>query len=211
MDTGAARVAEIDRLRILLAEDDPIGRAVLEAELRRLGHECVAVDTGLEAWRVLGFSDIRVVISDWSMPGLDGLELCRRIRMRRGEYVYFILISVTNPSDENEVAAANAGVDDFLAKPVSTHELRLRLRVAERILSFTRQVRELEAILPICGYCKKVRDDRNYWNQIEHYIGERTGTAFSHSVCPDCMMRHVKPQLDALSDERPKPRVDRVE
>lgn len=198
-------------MRILLAEDDPIGRAVLEAELRRLGHDCVAVDTGVEAWRVLGFSDIRVVISDWSMPGLDGLELCRRIRARRGEYVYFILISVANQTPASEETAANAGVDDFLSKPINAHELRLRLRVAERILTFTRQVRELEAILPICGYCKKVRDDRNYWNQIEHYIGERTGTAFSHSVCPECTIRQAKIAADARTDERPKPRVDRVE
>ena len=65
----------------------------------------------------------------------------------------------------------------------------MRLRVAERILQFTTEVRQLESFLPICGYCKKIRDDSNYWQQIESYFKQKQGTQFSHSVCPDCMER----------------------
>jgi hypothetical protein len=89
-------------------------------------------------------------------------------------------------------------VDDFLTKPLEFTELWTRLRVAERILGFTRQVKLLEEMLPICSYCKKVRDDRNYWQQIEGYISERTGFDFSHSVCPDCYQRVVIPELEQL-------------
>jgi hypothetical protein len=77
----------------------------------------------------------------------------------------------------------------------------MRLRVAERIIRYATQVRQLEAFLPICGYCKKVRDDSNYWQQIESYINARTGTDFSHSICPDCYTSKVAPQLEALKRE----------
>ena len=90
----------------------------------------------------------------------------------------------------------------------------MRLRVAERILRYATEVRQLEAFLPICGYCKKVRDDQNYWQQIESYINERTGTDFSHSVCPECYQRVVVPELEKLRASSPapanKPRVERT-
>jgi DNA-binding response OmpR family regulator len=133
------------------------------------------------------------------MPGVDGLELCRRIRRRvDAEYVYFILVTARDATKENQEEAADAGVDDFLTKPLDVSELWTRLRVAERILRYTTQVRQLEELLPICSYCKKIRDDRNYWQQIEGYISERTGSDFSHSVCPDCYSRVVLPELEKL-------------
>lgn len=201
-------------MKILLVDDDPIARLHLEAELRALRHEPVAVASGVEAWRVLPMVGARVIISDWMMPGLDGLQLCQRVRTCR-DYVYFILFSQKEGSRQNAQAAADAGVDDFLPKPVNSHDLWMRLRVAERILSFTRRVNQLESILPICGYCKKIRDDHNYWQQIEQYFNERAGTEFSHSVCPDCMRTHIQPQLDRLGITlppmpAPPPRADRV-
>jgi DNA-binding response OmpR family regulator len=202
-------------MKILLVDDDPVACLHLDAELRALGHEPIVAASGAEAWSLLGPSGARVVISDWMMPGMDGLELCRQVRTSP-DYIYFILLSQKADSEQNEQAAADAGVDDFLSKPVHSHDLWMRLRVAERILGFTRRVHELEAILPICGYCKKIRDDQNYWQRIEQYFNERTGAEFSHSVCPDCMESVVRPQLERLgvpmppSAPPPKPRVDRV-
>ena len=142
---------------------------------------------------------IRVVVSDWMLPESDGLALCRKIRGRVGaEYVYFILLTSRDASDENQHEAADAGVDDFLNKPLNFAELWPRLRVAERILRYTTQVRQLEEMLPICSYCKKIRDDGNYWQQLESYIGERTGSDFSHSVCPDCHVRIVLPEIERM-------------
>jgi DNA-binding response OmpR family regulator len=201
-------------VKVLIIDDDPIARAVLEAELRALGHEPLAASGAAEAWPIVSSGGARVVVSDWMMPEVDGLEFCRRVRASGGEYVYFILLTQMTDSPENEQMAGEAGVDDFLNKPVSRHDLRLRLRVAERILEFTRKVEELESILPICGYCKKVRDDRNYWQKIEKYLSERTKTELSHSICPDCMQSIVNPQLERLGiPTHPKqaPRVDRVQ
>jgi DNA-binding response OmpR family regulator len=130
---------------------------------------------------------------------LDGLELCRTLRNRvEADYVYFILLTSRDPDVESQREAIEAGVDDLLTKPLDLQEVWMRLRVAERILRYATRVRQLEAFLPICGYCKKVRDDQNYWQQIESYINERTGTDFSHSVCPDCYQRVVVPEIDQL-------------
>src|SRR5262249_7301360 len=133
---------------------------MLEEVVRRLGHETIATADGTEALAfVADGGGVRVIISDWMMPGIDGLELCRRIRSRSAaDYIYFILLTGQTANEENQRAAAEAGVDDFLSKPVKPQSLWNRLRVAERILNFTTQVRQLESFLPICSYCKKVRD-----------------------------------------------------
>jgi CheY-like chemotaxis protein len=186
-------------MKVLAVEDEPSSLAILTRALARLGHDVLTATDGEAALDVLAADPVRVVVSDWMMPGLNGLELCRRVRSRPGsDYVYFILLTAQTPSEENQRAAIEAGVDDFLQKPLQSQEMWMRLRVAERIVGFATQVRQLEAFLPICGYCKKVRDDGNYWQQIESYINARTGTDFSHSICPDCYVGVVAPQLEQL-------------
>jgi len=186
-------------MKILAVDDDAVSRRVLSRALAGLGHEVHAVPDGSSAWDFLQDEPIRVVVSDWMMPEMDGLELCRRIRARTTEdYVYYILVSGREANKMTQREATDAGVDDFLHKPLQVDELWMRLRVAERILQYTRQVRQLEEMLPICSYCKKIRDDRNYWQQIEGYINERTGSEFSHSVCPDCYENVVVPQIEGL-------------
>ena len=199
-------------MKILTVEDDLVARAVLRQALRRLGQDWVAAHDGDVAWEMLGkHPDVRVVVSDWTMPNSDGLSLCRKIRARVGaEYTYFILLTSRDATEENQTAAADAGVDDFLTKPLDFPELWMRLRVAERILRYTKQVRHLEEMLPICSYCKKIRDDQNYWQQLEGYISERTGSDFSHSVCPDCYQRVVIPELQQMkASANAKPAVER--
>ncbi len=194
-------------MKILAVEDDAVARAVLRQALRKLGHEAIEAADGEAAWKVLEHEPVRVVVSDWMMPNSDGLDLCRKIRGRVGsEYIYFILLTSRDATADNQNEAADAGVDDFLTKPLDISELWTRLRVAERILRYTTQVRQLEEMLPICSYCKKIRDDQNYWQQIEGYISERTGSDFSHSVCPDCYKGVVLPELEQIKASlAPKP------
>ncbi len=184
-------------MKILTVEDDPIAQLLLESALKYLGHEPIVAADGEAAWAALSDRTVRVVVSDWLMPGTDGLELCRRIRARGEGYVYFILLTQQSANEANQNAAIEAGVDDFLTKPVNPRELWMRLRVAERILGYTRQVRQLESFLPICSYCKNVRSDQNYWQQIESYMQSHAGTKFSHGVCPECVEKHVRPMLRA--------------
>ena len=185
-------------MKILIVEDNSVSAAVLEAALVKLGHQPTRAPDGIMGWDAFQCEPVRVVVSDWLMPGLDGLELCKRIRARGGEYTYFILLSAQESSGGNLEQAIAAGVDDFLNKPVKIDELRMRLHVAERILNYSTQVQQLESFIPLCSYCKKVRDDKNYWSQIESYINTRTGSQFSHGVCPDCYDRVLVPQMVAV-------------
>lgn len=200
-------------MKILAVEDDAVSRAVLRQALHRLNHDVIEAADGVQAWETLQTEPVRVVVSDWMMPRSDGLDLCRRIRAGRGkDSTYFILLTSRDATEENQRAAADAGVDDFLTKPLDLPELWTRLRVAERILVYTTQVRQLEELLPICSYCKKIRDDQNYWQQLEGYINERTGSEFSHSVCPDCYTSVMVPQLEeikAATAPRTSPSVER--
>jgi phosphoserine phosphatase RsbU/P len=188
---------------ILVAEDDPVSRAVICRSLLQLGHEVVEAADGKEAWELWLARRPSIVVSDWQMPGLSGLELCRRLRAQQGrDYVYFMLVTGSEDSVGNRREAAMAGVDDFIPKPPDAATLWMRLRVAERILSYTRQVHRLEEMMPMCSYCKKIRDDQNYWQQLESYLNEHTGAEVSHSVCPDCYKSVVLPELRRLQKKQ---------
>jgi CheY-like chemotaxis protein len=192
-------------MNVLVVEDDPVARAVIRKSLEVLGHQVTEARDGEEGWTAWQAGRPRVIVSDWQMPKLDGLRLCRRLRARQGEdYIYFILLTGSKSTAQNQRKAAVAGIDDFLTKPVDLSALWMRLRVAERILKYTVQVNRLEELMPMCSYCKKIRDDQNYWQQIESYINERTGSEISHSVCPDCYARVVLPELARLR-AKPKP------
>lgn len=128
-------------MRILIAEDDYDSRRLLCRTLETWGHEVVATEDGAQAWNVLQHEPIDFVVSDWMMPELDGLELCRRIREARFDrYIYFILLTAKNNKKEL-VAGMEAGADDFVVKPFNKGELRVRIRAGERILKLQRDLK----------------------------------------------------------------------
>ena len=85
-------------------------------------------------------------------------------------------------------------MDDFLVKPLDADSIWRRLFVAQRILQYTVTIRQLKDLIPICMYCKKIRDDSDYWQSIEAYIREHTGSDFSHGICPDCSEKFIADQ-----------------
>jgi phosphoserine phosphatase RsbU/P len=174
-------------MKILIADDDSTSRIVLSATLKKLGHEVTVAENGAEALAVFGNFNVPILISDMVMPGMDGLELCRRVRaLNRPRYTYIILLTSVG-GKHGFLVGMKAGADDFINKPFEEDQLAARLGVAERILNLQSQVNQLSGLLPICSHCKKVRDDQNYWQQVESYIGKRTDAKFTHSYCPDCM------------------------
>ena len=179
-------------MRILIAEDDPVSGKILQLTLQHYGHEVSMATSGDEAWEIFDREPVRVIVSDWMMPGMDGLEFCRRVRARvKTDYTYFILLTANNTGRENVRKAMDAGIDDFLPKPLDREVISMRLRVAERILEFTTQIRVLKELLPICMYCKRIRDDQDYWQQVETYIHSHTGSNFSHGICPECFTKEM--------------------
>jgi diguanylate cyclase (GGDEF)-like protein len=121
-------------MKILIAEDDLLSSLILRKTLEKMGHEVVSVVDGAEAWQRLEQEDVRLVISDWMMPRMDGLEFCRRIRSRRNTpYVYVILLTAKQQR-KDRIEGLGAGADDFLLKPLDRGELMARVHVAVRIL-----------------------------------------------------------------------------
>jgi DNA-binding response OmpR family regulator len=179
-------------MKILIAEDDPVSVKILQFTLQHYGHEVVTAADGEKAWEAFDREPVRVIVSDWMMPGMDGLELCQRVRQRtKTDYTYFILLTAINTGRDNLRKAMDAGIDDFLTKPLDREAILMRLRVAERILEYTTQIRQLKELIPICMFCKRVRDDTDYWDQVETYIHTHTGSQFSHGICPDCFSKQM--------------------
>jgi sigma-B regulation protein RsbU (phosphoserine phosphatase) len=181
------------RTRILVVEDDPISSLLLKTVLEKLGYETVIARDGNEAWNEFDQKPVRLIVSDWMMPRMDGLGLCEKVRARsRTPYTYFILLTANRTTPENYALAATAGVDDFLTKPLDREAIRMRLGVAERILKYTAEIRRLKEMIPICVYCRKVRDEDDYWERVETYVQKETGSRFSHGACPECCEKEME-------------------
>ncbi len=174
-------------MKIIVAEDDPMFARSLASALKEFKHTVTTCADGVEAWDAYQADPVRLIISDWVMPNMYGLELCRHVRgMRAPEYCYFILLTANTGRDEY-AEAMDSGVDDFLDKPLDHQRLHLRLRVADRILTSTSRIRRLESLLPICSYCKRIREGEANWLQLEAYMSKHADAQFSHGICPDCM------------------------
>jgi len=183
-------------ISVLVVDDDPVAIAQLGAIAQAAGYDVKSAPNGREAWGLLQVARIPIVISDWYMPELDGPELCRRIRARTREpYIYFIMVT-SRGGKQQYLAGMEAGADDFIAKPVDPDELRARLTVAERILGLRKELAQLEILLPICSYCKRIRNDSEEWEPLEAYIEAHFDRMLTHSICPDCYTKYVQPQLD---------------
>lgn len=176
-----------------MAEDDPVSARVLQVALSKFGYDPVIARDGAEAWEKFDREPPRIIVSDWMMPGLDGLALCEKVRARaQTPYTYFILLTANHTSASNYEMASAAGVDDFLVKPLDREAIHMRLRVAERILRCTAEIRQLQELIPICTYCHKVRDEHDYWDLVETYIQKETGSRFSHGACPQCYDKEIE-------------------
>ena len=197
-------------MKILIAEDDEVSRRVLQLTLTAAGHDVATTKNGAEALSVLESEDAPpLAILDWMMPEIDGVEVCRRVRRLASETPAYIILLTAKTDKAEVVEGLDAGANDYITKPFDRQELRARVRVGETVVNLQRslaarvaelelalsKVKQLQTILPICSYCKHIRDDRNYWQQVDTYISEHTDTQFSHGICPDCYESVVKPQL----------------
>ena len=184
-----------------MADDDPVARVILARALPAWAIEPIIVADGAAAWEVIASDHApSLAIMDWEMPGLDGPELCRRIRGNPASASMYVLLLTSRDAAEDVVAGLDAGADDYLVKPFRAAELRARINAGIRVLTLQERlaqrveelqqalanVKQLSGLLPICSYCKRVRGDEDYWQQVETYIADRTDAEFSHGVCPNC-------------------------
>ncbi|MFL5241842.1 MAG: PleD family two-component system response regulator [Gemmataceae bacterium] len=206
-------------MRVLVAEDSYASRCRLEEMLADWGYQVLTADNGADAWSILENSPPQMALLDWMMPEIDGVEICRRVRNDPRLQFLYILLLTARVDQEDVVAGLEAGADDYLTKPVNPSELKARLNVGRRIIELQQSlgdrvhelelamssVHQLQGLLPICSYCKKIRDDKNYWQQVESYITSHSGVQFSHGICPDCYERLVKKEANKTEESDPRP------
>jgi DNA-binding response OmpR family regulator len=138
-------------MKVLIAEDDQDSRELLSWLLQKLGYQVIAAANGKEAWDAFRKGRFRLVITDVLMPELDGLELCRNIRLhKQSKYTYIIMITALI-GKKDYLEGMEAGADDFVTKPFDPDELKARLRVAERIISFQEQAAAAEEVAKNLG------------------------------------------------------------
>ncbi len=189
-------------MKILVAEDDVFSRTWLRATLERLGHEPVVVADGQEAIESYRRNHFPLVISDWDMPRVDGLELCNLIRAeRRQNYTYITLLTALEGT-QNLLQGLKAGADDFITKPCDEAVLLARIMVSERIVNIQNVNRAFARLIPVCCYCKKIRNDNDHWHRPEEFLLEQTDLPWSHGICPECYATTVRPELDRIRVER---------
>ncbi len=201
-------------MKVLIAEDDPVSRRLLEATLNTFGFEVILAADGAQAWAVLqGEDPPSLTILDWMMPEMDGVEICRRVRQLPAAIPPYLILLTAKSEKTDVVIGLDAGANDYLTKPFDRSELRARIQVGTHVLELQKalvgrvqeledalsQVKQLQGLLPICSYCKKVRDEQNYWQRVESYLSEHAQVVLSHGICPDCYRTVVQPQLDQRS------------
>jgi len=197
----------MSHMKILIAEDDPVIRRLLEVTLSKWTYDVQIVGDGKSACEALQASNApRMALLDWMLPEMDGPEVCRRIRSTpAGRGIYIILLT-TKSSKEDVIAGLDSGADDFITKPFDRQELHARLRAGRRIVELqaslaqrvaeleasAAKIKQLDALLPICAWCNMVRDDQNYWQAVEKYVSSHSEVKFTHGICPSCLAAEKK-------------------
>jgi CheY-like chemotaxis protein len=208
-----ARVLNPTDVRVVVADDDRVTAEILARTLRKWEFSPKVTSNGGQAWDQLrqGMGPTLAIL-DWMMPELDGPEVCRRVRKELPVANMYLILVTAREGRADLVAGLDAGADDYVVKPFDPEELRARVSVGMRVLSLQERlaervaelqtalsnVKQLRGLLPICSYCKRIRGDDQYWQQVEGYIAEHSDAQFSHGICPSCYAT-VTAELDAAA------------
>jgi len=189
-------------MRVLIADADPVSRAILCELLAKWDYDFEIACDGIEALQAFQRDDPPMLaLLDWMLPGLLGTQICRMVRQSLTLQPPYIILFTARRREEDLIAALDAGADDVVGKPCEARELQARLSAAGRIVSCQEtlagrvrdleeivvQAKRLQGLVPICAYCKRIRDDQDSWQQIEDYLTENTEARFTHGVCPSCL------------------------
>lgn len=209
-------------IKVLVVEDDPFFQRVLVKRLLAEGYQVFAAADGREGMKAIVSFEPDLVISDWMMPEVDGLELCQSVKTGLKEASPYFILLTAKGEISNKLLALDTGADDYLVKPCDQGELMARVRAGLRIVLLTQELRaaveelhvanaELQSaraeverlsheMLPICAFCRKVRDADGRWHTLEEYVARFTQADFTHGICSDCRIEHYP----ALSPEHRK-------
>jgi CheY-like chemotaxis protein len=211
-EPGPTNGADAAPDRVLLVDDNPTNLQVLFQTLEGRGLEMLVARSGEEAIEVARAAEPGLILLDVMMPGIDGFETCRRLKEDEATRDAAVIFMSALTETKDKVRGLDLGAVDYITKPFAADEViarvqthltiqRLRRQLARRVEELEAalaEVRALSGLLPICAYCKRIRDGRDYWHAVESYLAEHSDATFSHGVCPDCFEKRVKPELERL-------------
>ena len=196
-------------MKILIAEDEYITRLMVQVSLEKWGYRVDCVSDGNEAWEVLQRPDApQIAILDWEMPGLNGVEVCRRVKELEKETPIYVIL-LTGRDNRNDILHGfDMGADDYMTKPFDDNELRARVRVAERLvhiqMSLAESVEELRYVLdqmeslqgalPVCTSCHKIQGSEDSWISLDEAIHDQSEPRFMTVQCPECAGKTQDPE-----------------
>lgn len=206
-------------MNVLVADDDPASRHLLHSLLAAEHYKVTeAVDGNAALDVLLATRDPFVALIDWEMPGMEGTEVCRRVRELPNVQPIHLILLTARDAKSDVVTGLKTGANDYIVKPFNRTELLARVGIGAQMVGLQRsltqhiaeledalkRVKQLSGLLPICSYCKRVRDDSNYWQQVESYVMHHSEAQFSHSICPSCYETIVKPEMMRLGVQEKK-------
>jgi sigma-B regulation protein RsbU (phosphoserine phosphatase) len=200
-------------MTVLVADDLDVNRKLLRTLLSAEGYDVIEASNGLDAFNALQSATAPILgLIDWEMPQMEGIEVCTKARARQGGPPIYLILLTVRDSKQDIVAGLQGGANDYITKPFDKTELLARVGIGTQMVQLQQaltervaelkdallSVKQLGGLLPICSYCKKIRDDQNYWQQVEAYVGKHSEAKFSHSICPQCYEDIIKPQMVQL-------------
>lgn len=200
---------DLCKMSVWAVDDDEVNLKLIGAILQQAGFAGIRYFLrGEDVISELEQSCPDLILLDIMMPGISGFDVLEFLQNHpRRKHIPVIIITAVPMQEDMEPLRKSfeLGAIDYICKPFSTVELEMRVKSSLRLEkqrqdleAAAHKIRSLEKLLPICSYCKKVRSDKNYWQEVEVYISDHTDTMFSHSICPSCYEVHVKPQLTGL-------------
>jgi CheY-like chemotaxis protein len=194
-------------VKLLIAEDDPMSRRLMRAVLTDLQLEILTAGDGEEALECIESDAPAMIMLDWILPGMSGLEVCQRVRQRNSPERPYIVMVTFRDKDDDVVAAFEAGADDCITKPVHPRQLQARIGGAMRLVlrehalvqeqvalqSALASLRDMPSLVPICSCCRRVSDG-DKWLSADRYLSLRAGVQFTHGLCPTCAPRLMEPK-----------------
>ena len=189
-------------MKILIAVDKECSRTLLADTLTRLGHDPVVTPDGKEAIDIYRRTDFSLVISECLMPRISGIELCSLIRAERRQNYTYIMLLTTPEETRNILESLNCGADDFITKPFTEDVLAARIMLSQRVVHAENVNRAFARLIPICAYCRKVRNDIDCLKRLDEFLLAHSDLQLSHGICSDCYQTTVRPELENIRVKR---------